>query len=188
MKRFISALKTVLVVAPVLGLSLLAQEAWAGSLIYDPGADTCTGLNCNASVIFGTYQRDQANNAEPFTVQVFSSGNECVRIHGLAQAVDLEAVLVAPNGQVWRNDDGGGSLRPLIKAITPSVRGWYTLQISGYSGLQARSDFQLAYGRYNSANPNCSGATVPSFGASAENAPKPSGNLGPLPPAGTGKI
>jgi hypothetical protein len=185
MKRLTFALKTALVLAPVLGLALVAQKASAGSLIYDPGADICTGLNCNSSAIFGTYQRDQANNAAPFTVQIFSSGNECVRVHGLAQATDLEAVLIAPNGQVWRDDDGGGSLRPLIRANTPSgVRGWYTLQISGYSGTQARSDFQLAYGRYNLGNPNCYGAP---FGTNTVEAPKPSANSAPLPPGGTNR-
>lgn len=175
MKRYAATLKTVLLLTSTLGLSLAAQEAWAGPQVFDFGPDTCTTLNCNSLPINGTYQREGTNNANPFILQIFSTGGECVRVEGLSQAVDLEATLVAPNGTVWRDDDGGNGTLPLIKAITPTgVRGWYTLQIAHFAGTGSYSDFSLAYGRYTSNNVNCATPTVPSL-APATAVSKPAG-------------
>ncbi|HSE84104.1 MAG TPA: hypothetical protein VLB01_06125, partial [Thermodesulfobacteriota bacterium] len=76
-------------------------------------------------------------------------------------------VLISPSGVVWRNDDrdGANDRRPLIKADPTDGQGWYTLQISHYSGGGVAGygdDFTLQYGWYNSGNPNCSNPT-PSY-------------------------
>jgi hypothetical protein len=163
--------KALPIAALVSSLGMLSQQALAGSNLFDP-------FDGPSTIITGTYITTTTGgtnadlfNADPFVVQIFSSGGECVRVEGLSQGTDLEAVLVSPNGQVWRDDDGAGSLRPLIKAITPSgIRGWYTLQVSHFAGGHAAanySDFSLAYGRFASTSASCSGATVP-FSASVD--------------------
>jgi hypothetical protein len=146
-------------------LGLAVTDAVAGPQIWAP-LQTCTTANCGARVINGSYQQDSLNNANPFVIQVFAYANECLRIDVTSQAADLEAVLVSPNGIVYRNDDRtpGIDFRPLLKVTPTPVRGWYTLQISKFNGGQPFADFIFSYGRYNSTNPNCFGFTVP-FGA-----------------------
>ena len=66
-----------------------------------------------------------------------------------------------PNGSVYRDDDGGGSLRPLVKIASTPNSGWYTVQVAHYLGAPTNANFTLKYGRYNAGNINCSGGTVP---------------------------
>ena len=167
MSRLITKLA---IAAAVLGGGALVQPSWAGSQIYANGPSSCTGSNCASTFLNGTYDYDTVNhNANPFVLQVFSGGGECVRIDVTSAGTDLETVLVAPNGTTWRNDDRPGSTNPLVKALVPSgVRGWYTLSISRYNGGGPRGDFTMAYGRYTSGNPNCSGATSPALAAAAQ--------------------
>ena len=110
--------KTVL--ASVLGLTLTlsASGAWAGPKLVPLFGTTfrVNGLVSDSSNIGADRNRD------PFVVQLFSSGNECLRIAGISQDADLEATLISPTGRTWQNDDGNGLQRPLIKAIT-DVRG-----------------------------------------------------------------
>ena len=54
-------------------------------------------------------------NSQPFTLQVFSTGNECVRLDVLTQGTDLEIALVGPDGTLWRNDDRPASLRRRVE-------------------------------------------------------------------------
>jgi hypothetical protein len=177
MKRNVSILKTLLVTLPSLGLFLAPNSVWAGSRVYD-AIDTCTGTNCNAVFLNGTPQRNANGDSDPFTLQIFSNGNECIRLDLTYQetnpgstAADLEITLVSPSGRVWWNDDRNGATdrKPLIKAIT-DVDGFYTLQINQYNGAQSINSvqgFTLAYGRYNNTNSNCSSATAPIFGGSS---------------------
>ncbi len=141
-------------------LFLLPVTAFAGSLMYDPFFN-CTGINCSSQYIYGTYHSDAAGDRDPFILQVFTSGGECVRLDVIQQTRDLEIVLISPTGRIWRNDDRSSTnRRPLIKAIT-DVNGWYTLQVSHFNGADLIADFTLRYGRYASDNPNCSSATPP---------------------------
>ena len=152
MKRFVM---TCLFVA----LVLLPMTALAGSLMYDP-FNTCTSTNCSSQSIRGTYHSDAAGDRDPFILQIYSGGGECVRLDVTAETHDLEMVLISPTGRIWRNDDFFDDPRPLIEAIT-DINGWYTLQVSHYNGGNVIADFTLRYGRYNSGNPNCSSVTPP---------------------------
>jgi hypothetical protein len=141
-------------------LSLIPMTALAGSLMFDP-FNTCTSVNCSSQIINGTYHADAAGDVDPFILQVYSQGNECVRLDVVAEDFNLEMVLVSPTGKIWRNNDRNASnLRPLIKAIT-DVSGWYTLQVSQFNGAAVISDFTLRYGRYDINNPNCFSETPP---------------------------
>jgi len=179
MKKIARTTKILLWSTPILGLVSL-NPAWAGPAVFD-SSNTCTTLNCSASIINGTYVTSSNNNVDPFILQVFSTGSECVRLAVTSQGTDLEAVLVSPSGAVWKDDDGGGSLRPLIKANT-DVRGWYTLQIARYNGTAANADFTLNYGRYPSGNVNCSAPTTPLTAFSQQSIIKPSTESSGTPP------
>jgi hypothetical protein len=144
-------------IATVLGLALTASVGWAGPQVFDP-QNNCATINCLATVLNATYVHDQNHNANPFILQVFTSGNECLRIDVTAQATDLETTLTCPSGRTWQNDDRAFfDLRPLIKAITPAPRGWCTLTISHFNGEGplAPVNFTVAIGRYPSGNVNC---------------------------------
>ena len=117
--------------------------------------------------LFGTTFRvnglvgDSSNgNRDPFVVQLFSSGNECLRIAGVSQDADLEATLISPTGRTWQDDDGNGLNRPLIKAIT-DVRGWYTLEMSHFSTGVVNADFSVDLLRVASTNGLCNPPTGP---------------------------
>jgi hypothetical protein len=156
----------------MLVLSLTAGSAWAFPSLTDQRS-TCKEENCRSVTVRGTYvhfQSDNATKAIPAVYQVFSNGGECVRLEVVFQAadLDLEATLVCPDGTTWQDDDSAGNLKPLIKAITPSVSGWCTLQLASYNGDRSgghrfvgERDFQFRYGRYPSNNLNCANPTVP---------------------------
>src|SRR6266403_431730 len=90
----------------IVGTALASAPASAGSKLF---------AYLGSSMTFnGTTETTANGNVDPFVVELFSAGSECLRIAVTAQATDLEATLVAPDGLTWRDDDGGGSLRPLI--------------------------------------------------------------------------
>jgi hypothetical protein len=168
MKRYTRSL---LLVALIAGLSLTAGVVGAGPKILDFGPDTCTTTNCNSTTTNGTYTHDQNDNADPFIVQVFTNGNDCVRIDVTSQGTDLEATLTCPNGQTWRNDDRSATdIRPLIRAIQNTAhRGWCTLTISHFAGEGVNADFTFRYGRYNIGNSvNCPSNFGGPFGPEVE--------------------
>lgn len=140
--------------ALMLGLVLPAQPSWAGSKIFDYNNDTA------ATRFNGTVETNVSNNRDPFVAQVFTSGAECLRVSVVSQGTDLEATLVSPSGRVWQDDDSGGSLRPLVKAIT-DVRGWYPLVLSHYTGNSVNADFTIDITRLPSTSSLCAGATAP---------------------------
>jgi hypothetical protein len=105
-------------------------------------------------------------------------------------------VLIAPNGNVYRNDDSGVSSCsncPLVKVDPTPDPGWYTLQISTWNGASIEGNFILLYGLYNSGNPDCASSTVAlavgavGVAAEAPDTNKPdTGNPGPRPRGGPG--
>lgn len=154
-----------------------ASSAWAGEHVFANFGQTIT-LN-------GTVESDNSANADPFTLQVFSAGNECLRIAVTSQGTDLEATLVGPSGRVWQDDDSNGSLRPLIKAITVT-RGWHSLSLSHFAGTAVHADFTMQMARLSSTNSSCNPpTTVRVFAPLAPKAQAPDG-VGAL-PSGTGR-
>jgi hypothetical protein len=147
-----------------------AGSAMAGARIWDNTVSTCTTTNCSSLTIPGTVTNPASNN-DPFTIQVFASANQCVRLDltSSVQGVDLETTVTAPNGSIYRNDDGSGGgvfNNPLVKINPTPSSGWYTVTINNWAGTASYADFVLAYGRYSVNNANCSSATVPAFAAS----------------------
>lgn len=141
--------------AAFVSATMLSGSAFAGPKLF---------AFSNSSVTFnGTVEANSAGNTDPFAIEVFSAGNECLRFAISSQGSDLEARLTAPNGAHWRDDDSNGSLRPLIKAITPQ-RGWYVLSVSSFNGAPiSTSDFTATMHRLPTTHPLCSGVTVPTI-------------------------
>ena len=168
-------LKKLLVLAfPTLGLLISPNSAWAGANIYALYS-TCTSLDCGGLTLNGTMGAD-ADGPDPVVMQLWSAGNECLRVTVSTQGGDMEGVLVAPNGTAWRDDDGNGSLRPRLAVVTP-VAGWYTLQMSRYDGTATPTDFTFKYGRYASSNVNCSSPTATLGPASGPALAKPAASF-----------
>lgn len=182
-------MKQTLDIRTIVGAGLLlfvsASTSHAGQGIYDP-FNTCTGLNCHSTTIYGVYDVDDRGAADCFTVQLYTAGAECVRLH-LTQAwntdpsedstLDPAMTFVCPDGTVWKDDDSGSGSKPLIKAKT-STAGYCTLQVCDYRGgsgywlgnlwvITGGSDaeFQLRYGRYDVDNRNCEDPTPESSGS-----------------------
>jgi hypothetical protein len=132
--------------------------------MFDVGpVDTCGTPNCGARVIGGTVLLS-SSFAVPWVAEIAvertPNNDVCLRIDVTAQGTDLEAVLIAPDGRVFRNDNRApGDLKPLIKVDAPPRSGWYTLQLSQAGGLPVNADFTLAFGRYKKPNANCVPAT-----------------------------
>jgi len=150
--------------AAIIGTALVSAPAVAGPKLF---AYLGTTMTFN-----GTTETTANNNVDPFVVELFSAGHECLRIAVTAQGTDLEATLVAPDGLTWRDDDGNGSLRPLIKAIT-TTRGWHILRLSHFAGQAVNADFTVNVARLASGDASCRGATQPSIVFSAAQALKP---------------
>ena len=152
------------------GFFALGNDVAAASGIFD-NLSTCTTTNCAAALINGSILQDTSSDIAPFNLPIFAGAGECIRVEvtappGTSTDTDLELVLVAPSGVVWRNDDQGGTggNRPLLKIASAPNRGWYTLQVSQFNGSISPNtlvDFSIAYGRYNAGNPNCSTPTPP---------------------------
>ena len=138
------------------------------SEIYDPSVSSCSGVNCSSVIINGTVTNPASNN-HPWVIETYARTGECVRLQTLSQAVDLEMAVTAPNGSLYRNDDGGVapcSLCSLVKFTAPNT-GWYTVQLSQFAGTPSYSDIQLAYGRYTGGNANCATPTAPAVASQA---------------------
>jgi hypothetical protein len=160
----------------VVGLTFATPAAWAGSKIFDPSGNT------TATRFSGTVEGNAANNRDPFVVQLFTAGNECLKIAVVSQQQDLEATLVGVEGRVWQDDDGGPGLQPLINAIT-TVRGWYPLVLHHFAGsFFSTIDFTVDVTRLPSNSPLCQPVTNPSILTSP--AAKPAGASSETGPSG----
>lgn len=138
---------------------------------YDPTVSTTNVADGSSVLIYGTVFAN-GGSAMPWTDQIFARAGECLRVFVPTTTFDSELVVIAPSGTVWRNDDGGGSLRPLVKINGAPNTGWYTVRVAHFAGSGIVNDFGLYYGRYNYNNANCSGATVPMAVAGMAEAPK----------------
>lgn len=147
------------IVLSALAMLTLAGAATAGQGIFDV-KDACTGASCRSLMLNGIYDVSEDGHADCFQAQLWTAGNECVRLFVNRQSIDLEMVFTCPDGSVWRDDDSGGRQRPLIKADTLTA-GWCTVQVCHWVGAGQEADFTLKYGRYPSGNRNCSNPTPP---------------------------
>ena len=134
------------------------NESVQATEIFDPSFASCTGINCS-SIVIGGVVNAFANSPKPWTAEIRATSGRCLRLDVTTQQADLEIVAVAPNGNVYRNDDTNG-LMPVVK-INNTATGFYTVQIAQYAGSVTEGTFQLAFGVYNLNNPNCAPATSP---------------------------
>jgi hypothetical protein len=140
-------------------LLLVPLPSSAQTNIFDDTPSSCTGTNCSTLRIPGTLL-NFSPSAGNWDINVFSFGGECIRLDVTSQGTDLEMVVVAPNGTVYRNDDRAISdLRPLVKIDPSPNNGWYTVHLARFDGSAVNANFVLLYGRYNSGNVNCSSPT-----------------------------
>jgi hypothetical protein len=135
-------------------------QAGAATNMFDATVSTATKLDATAVTINGTLH-DTNGNTQPWTTQVYAQPGECLRLFVTSTNFDAKLTVIAPNGVVFRDDDSGGSLRPLVKIASAPNFGWYTVQVAHFNGVPLTSDFTMKYGRYNNGNPNCATPTGP---------------------------
>jgi hypothetical protein len=152
-----------------LALPLLALTAHSyASNIFDPSVSASATINTSAVRLDGTIHSFNAS-ANVWTIDVFANVGECVRLDLNVEPADMELVVVAPNGSVFRNDDRNGALdrRPLVKIASAPNNGWYTVHVSQFAGTATEGNFTLLYGRYTAGNANCGTPTPASVTAEA---------------------
>lgn len=147
--------------ALVLGVALMGGTAWATNM-FAPGA-TCTTLNCGARLIQGTVTQ-LSGNAQPWVAEVFAPAGRCLRVAVTAQEADLETVVRAPDGALFRNDDGFVSPCgncPVVKIASTPNNGWYTVSVSHFFGSPVNANFSMRFNNYPVGNINCANPTIP---------------------------
>ena len=140
----------------------------ASTAIFDDTVSGCSTTNCSSLRLPGTVFSSGGVAANAWVANVFAQPRECMRLEVVSQDADLEMVVVAPNGSVFRDDDGGIGTRPLVRIASTPNNGWYTVHLASFSGAAVNANFTLLYGRYTGGNSNCSGATRP-FSVTREN-------------------
>ena len=163
--------------------AMVSSNAIATTNLYDPSVSTTTVLDGSSVRLDGTLH-DTNSNTNPWTIQVYSTAGHCLRLFVSSTFFDSKMVVIAPNGLVYRDDDSGGSLRPLVKIANAPVTGWYTVQVAHWLGAPMNNNFTLLYGRYTAGNPNCFGETISlqPEAAAAETAAKDPLDIGPVTP------
>jgi len=146
-----------LLLAPTL---LLACGLASATNLFDPSVSSTSTLDGSSIELDGTLH-DTNGNPAPWVVEVYAGVGECLRLFVTTTAFDAKITVMAPNGAVYRDDDSGGSLRPLVKIGGAPVQGWYTVQVAHYAGMPQNANFTLLYGRYTAGNVNCANPTSP---------------------------
>lgn len=154
-------------------IAAMAMVCGTGSTLAGPILDnsvsTCTGVNCSSLRIPGTIF-STSSSALPWVGQFYGTAGQCMRFDVTSQGADLEMVVIAPNGTMYRDDDGGAGLLPLVKIGSAPNTGWYTVQLSHFSGAAVEVNFIMYYGRYNGGNANCAAPTAGTSTAGAASA------------------
>lgn len=149
--------------ALVLAGALSVGESAADPLV--PARQTCTTLNCGTLALPARINAHPASPAlaNTWVGQFAGQTASCFRFHVTTETRNLAMTVVAPNGVVFTNDDGGvpacrGCPRVVIATV---LNGYYTVTISNRDGAAAETFFGLRVGLYNSGNsPNCASPTV----------------------------
>jgi hypothetical protein len=144
---------------------MLGPALASGQSIFDDSISTCTADNCSSLRVPATVFAF-GPSAGTFTIDAFATPDQCVRFDLISPphpAPDMELVVIAPNGTVFRSDDRNGAVdrRPLVKIASAPNNGWYTVHVSQYAGAATETNIVLLYGRYPGGNPNCATPTVP---------------------------
>lgn len=139
-------------------LALMPAMRADATNLFDPtiaGSDT---LDDTAVRLDGTLH--DATNSRPWTARVYAGVGECLRLFVTSTVFDAKISVISPSGTVYRDDDSGGSLRPLVR-VNNTRAGWYVVQVAHYRGLPQNANFTLLYGRYPAYNTNCEVPTSP---------------------------
>ena len=102
--------------------------------------------------------------SNPSVFGIRANANECVRVEATSATFDAEFTIVAPDGQVYRDNNGGTGTLPLVKIGGARDNGVYTLVISSATGAAvATGTVTFTYGRFTggAGNPNCQPPTPP---------------------------
>ncbi|MDH3599490.1 MAG: hypothetical protein OEU26_07600 [Candidatus Tectomicrobia bacterium] len=167
--NFVMRLKRVNV-SIVAGMILYVSAAAAAPLLFnnDP-ANTCTDINCESAEWRGSILQlgtQQVPNIVPFTADIWSDANQCLRLDISEPTADVHLVLVSPKGRVWRSNDRDSSDNaPLIMVDPTPEQGYYTVMVSTPGDVTSDSiDFLFNYGLYMSGNANCTPPTPSALG------------------------
>ena len=170
-------------VIAVLGVFAAGQAA--ATNMFSDITSTSTIIDGDSVEIHGNVN-DSNVNSQPWVAEVYAGNFECLRLSVVSQTFDAKLTVISPNGEVFRDDDSGGSLRPLVQINGAPTSGWYTVQVAGFSGLPQNGVFTLHYGRYFMNNPNCATPTLPLVDTGAGTAAKQAGaDAAAQPPAPT---
>jgi hypothetical protein len=93
-----------------------------------------------------------------------ANGGECVRVEGTSASFDPEFTVVAPDGTVYRDNNGGAGSLPLVKIGGAPDNGVYTLVINHFNGFPiANGTVTFTYGRFSggAGSPSCQAPTPP---------------------------
>ncbi|MFL5258239.1 MAG: hypothetical protein ACJ8AS_00685 [Hyphomicrobiales bacterium] len=125
-------------------------------------AQKCTTLNCKSLQQTGQLN-GYGGNTNPWVELLAKSPGrtDCLRIDVTQQSTDLAMSVVAPDGTVYTDDDGGScSLCPRVVVPKSAIGGIYTVVIGRYDGSAIESSFTVNSGKYKPAsNPNCANPT-----------------------------
>ena len=145
-----------LMVGPVLAL--------AGDDLRDDTVSPCTGINCSSLRLPGSVSHVSVH-ANTWTINALARTAECLRfdlVSPPSPSPDMEIIVVAPNGAVFRNDDRSRTdRRPLVKIGAAPSPGWYRVVVTQFEGAAIEADIVMLYGRYLPGNPNCNNPTPP---------------------------
>jgi hypothetical protein len=89
---------------------------------------------------------------------------ECVRVEATSATFDAEFTVVGPDGQVYRDNNGGAGNLPLVKIGGAPDTGVYTLVINDFNGFAVASGtVTFTYARFTggAGNVNCQPPTPP---------------------------
>jgi hypothetical protein len=146
-------------------LMLGPDLALAGDDILDETVGSCTGNNCSSLRLPGATLALGNSFTNTWTINALARLGECVRfdlIQPPSPSPDMEIIVVAPNGQVFRNDDRSlTDRRPLVKIGMAPIDGWYRVVVTQFAGTPTETTTAMLYGRYTAGNPNCANPTVP---------------------------
>ena len=138
--------------------------ALAGDDIFDDTVSSCTGTNCSSLRLPGQFA-GLGTFTSNWSINALARTGECARFDLISPpgTLDLEVIVVAPGGAVYRNDDRSPTdRRPLVKISPVPLDGWYRVIVTHFAGTNIGiANAVLLYGRYAAGNPNCNNPTFP---------------------------